>query len=306
MHVAICIVGFRNAPDIVQCLAALEKSTHADFEIIICENGGAEAHSDLSRQLTGSLKQGQPVRAVLAPANLGYAGGVNVCIAETPEAEAWWVLNPDTIPDPCALEELVRKLGDGYDIVGGIMYHEDDRVESYGGRWRPWLARAESIGRGRRLDEPVDAREVEERLSYIPGGSMLAGRRFLTEAGTMRDDYFLYCEEVEWSLRGAANGLRLGFAPAARVLHNQGNTTGSGVEVKSRPKLPIYLDERNKLLVTRDRFPLRFPVAAIAALLLIVLRYGKARAWRQMGYGLRGWLAGMLNKRGPPGWLISG
>jgi hypothetical protein len=76
--------------------------------------------------------------------------------------------------------------------------------------------------------------------------------------------------------------------------------------VKSRPKLPIYLDERNKLLVTRDHFPLRFPVAALAAFLLILLRYGKAGAWRQMGYGLGGWTAGLLNQRGAPAWLGRG
>ena len=48
MHVAVAIVGFRNAGDIVHCLAALGASTHTDFEVVICENGGAAAYQALS------------------------------------------------------------------------------------------------------------------------------------------------------------------------------------------------------------------------------------------------------------------
>jgi hypothetical protein len=304
MHVAICIVGFRNEQDIVHCLAALARSTHEDFEVVICENGGPDAYEALTRAIPGDLPRGQPVRAVLASGNLGYAGGVNVCIQNSSAADAWWVLNPDTAPAANALEALVAKLADGScDAASGIMFHADGTVESYGGRWRPWMGRAESIGHGRSVDDPVNHEWVERQLSYIPGGSMLVGRTFLDTVGLMREDYFLYCEEVEWSLRALQKGLRLGFAPGARVLHDQGTTTGSGGKVSSRPKLPIYLDERNKILVTRDRFSGRLPVAAAAALLLIFARYARRGAWAQMGYALQGWGAGILNKRGVPAWL---
>jgi GT2 family glycosyltransferase len=132
---------------------------------------------------------------------------------------------------------------------------------------------------------------------------MLVGRRFVDRIGPMREDYFLYCEEVEWSLRGLKRGMRLGFAPAARVLHRQGTTTGAGAAIRERKKLPIYLDERNKMLLTRDLFPARLPVAAGAAMMLILLRFGRKRAWRQLGYAIQGWAAGLLNRRGVPAWL---
>jgi hypothetical protein len=306
-HVAICMVGYRNADDIVPCVAALGQLTYPDFELIICENGGPEAHAALSAALPDKLPGGQPVRVVLAPGNLGYAGGVNVCIGETAQTDAWWVLNPDTIPEPAALAELVRRLEQGdCQMVGGVMVSPDGAVESFGGRWRPWFARAEAIGRGLRVGAPLDAADVHRRLSYIPGGSMLFGRAYLDAVGPMREDYFLYCEEVEWGLRGLQRGLKLGFAPGARVLHNKGTTTGSGHAVSTRPKLPIYLDERNKILVTRDRYPARLPVAAAASLLLILLRYARRAAWRQTGYALQGWTAGLLNRRGVPGWIAQG
>src|SRR3546814_20463480 len=83
--------------------------------------------------------------------------------------------------------------------------------------------------------------------------------------------------------------MAFGFAPEARVLHNQGASTGSGQSVRTRPRLPIYLDERNKMLVTRDCFAGRLPIAAVAALGLLALRFLRRGAWKQFGYGLAGW-----------------
>ena len=113
MHVAVAIVGYRNTGDIVRCLEALAASDHADFEIVICENGGPEAYERLIAAIPQALPGGQAVRAVLAPGNLGFAGGVNVCLRETPDADAWWVLNPDTCPPPRAMAALVEKLAQG-------------------------------------------------------------------------------------------------------------------------------------------------------------------------------------------------
>lgn len=304
MHVAIVIVGFRNLPDITRCLSALERSTHCDFEVVICENGGEEAFRALGSALPPALPGGQPIRAVLAPGNVGYAGGVNIGMAQTPAADAWWILNPDTLPDPDALGALVARLRRGdCQGVGGTQYLPDGRVQSDGGQWRPWLARAVSIGHGRRLNDLLDPAAVEATMNYVTGASLLVGRAFLERAGPMREDYFLYCEEVEWCLRAGARGLKLGFAPDARVLHHQGGSTGSGRSVRARPRLPVHLDERNKMLVTRDCFPRRLPVAALAALFLLALRFLRRGAVRQFGYGLAGWRDGLLGRRGRPDWV---
>lgn len=304
MHVAIVIVGFRNLPDIERCLGALGQSEYCDFEVLICENGGDDAFEALNAALPCALPGGQTVRTVKAPGNVGYAGGVNIGMRETPGADAWWVLNPDTLPGRPALAALVARLAKGgCQAVGGTQYFANGRVQSHGGRWCPWLARAESIGHGRRLSDNVDAGSVESAMNYITGASMLVSREFVALAGPMREDYFLYCEEVEWCLRALNRGARLGFAPAAQILHHQGASTGSGHSIRARPRLPIYLDERNKMLVTRDCFPARLPVAACSALMLLALRFLRRGAVRQFAYGLAGWRDGLLGRRGVPEWF---
>ncbi|MDZ4375400.1 MAG: glycosyltransferase family 2 protein [Phenylobacterium sp.] len=306
MHVAFLFVGYRNADDVAECLKALEASTHADFSVFICENGGPDAFQRLVSAIPTGLKGGQAVTAHCASGNLGFAGGVNEALRHTPGADAWWILNPDTQPDPEALAALVARLAVGdCDAVGCTLYRDNGEVQSYGGRWRPWLARAESLGYGASLEPPPAAADIERQQSYLNGAAMLVSRRFLETVGPMREDYFLYAEESEWFVRGARLGMRLGFAPAARVMHAVGATTGSGAEVGARPRLPIYLDERNRMLLTRDLFAARLPVAAAAALFQLFMRYGRRGAWTQFGYGLSGWAAGLRNERGPPAWAIS-
>ena len=304
MHVAVAIVGFRNSDDIVRCLAALAASTHVDFEVAICEYGGAAAYETLTRTTPAALSGGQPVRLIEAPRNLGYAGGVNLAMAAAPDADLWWVLNPDTRPEPGAMAALVARMAPGdCDATGGTLLRADGSVQSWGGRWRGWLARAVSIGFGASAEDRPATAVIEARQNYLSGASMMVGRRFLGAVGPMREDYFLYCEEVEWCLRAVGAGLRLGFAPQARVYHDHGATTGSGAAAREQPRLPLYLGERNKILLTRDRYPARLPVAAVAALAILILRYGRQGAWRQVGWGAAGWWAGLRDRRGVPAWL---
>jgi N-acetylglucosaminyl-diphospho-decaprenol L-rhamnosyltransferase len=303
MHVAILIVAYRDAEIVVDCLKALERSTHTDFEVFVLENGGAEAFERLDRALPKRLAGGQPVTVRLASGNLGFAGGVNEGFRATPDADCWWVLNPDTAPEPDALAVQLERLAKGdCDAVGCTLYLPNGKIQSHGGHWNPWLARSVSIGIDSDVSAPVDPAYVERTQNYLNGAAMLISKRFVEKAGLMREDYFLYCEESEWCMRALELGLKLGFEPRARVLHIRGATTGAGEDMIRRPRLPIFLGERNKILATRDRCPGRLPVAAVFTLAQIFMRYARRGAWAQFGYALDGWVAGLRNERGPPKW----
>lgn len=303
LHVAVCIVAFRNSGDVTRCLEGLALSTWRDFEVVVVENGGLAAFEAMTGQIPPRLPTGQAVKVVLAGGNLGYAGGVNLCIAESSEADAWWVLNPDTYPSPGALARMVERLQRAdCDAVGNTVVLMDGRVQSHGGLWRKAFARAVSMGYGAQADVAPNPETIEASQNYLNGASMLIGRRFIEVAGTMDERYFLYCEEVEWCLRAKSRGLRLGYAADAAVMHEQGATTGHSPDLKCRSKLSVFLGERNRLILTRDLYPMLLPVAAGAALLLLVVRFGRSGAWRQLGYAFEGWCAGILNRRGAPGW----
>jgi N-acetylglucosaminyl-diphospho-decaprenol L-rhamnosyltransferase len=304
MTVAVCIVSFRSEADVALCLEALSQQTHADFEVVICENGGAEATTATRAALPVHLPGGQGVEVIDGGGNIGFAGGCNVGMRARSGASGWWILNPDTEPAPGALAALVARLARG-DVAaaGGVLHYEDGRVQGCGGRWFGWAARPTSLGHEATVDRLPDAGEIEREQNYLLGASMLVSPRFLEVAGPMREDYFLYCEEVEWCLRAGQRGLKLGFAPEALVLHRQGAVTGSNEAMKRRPRLPIYLDERNKVNLTRDIWPARVPVAFVLLIAQLLLKFVRRGAWVQAGYAWTGLRAGLRDERGPPAWL---
>lgn len=303
MHVAVAIVGFRNVHDIVRCVRALEMSDYQNFQVVICENGGREAFSGLKENIPLSLPNGQIVRLIEAPGNGGFASGVNICIAESSDADAWWILNPDTEPSQGSMAALVDGLRGGNDAVGGVLHFPNGLIQNCGGKWRSWFARTVAIGNGEPVEAVPNQSVVELEQMFLSGASMMVSRKFIEIVGLMSEEFFLYCEEIDWCLNARAVGMRLGFAPSALVLHHQGTTTGYHSDVKTRSHVSVYLDERNKMLLTRRHFPLQLPVAAVAALLLIGMRYLRRGAVRQFGYGISGWQAGLRGKNGPPPWL---
>lgn len=326
----IAIVAYRNADDVVDCLRHLRASQHQDFVVHICENGGAAAYDALLAALAdtlvgldapvegaprtdrvvrwraGQLGEGGPrVRLFHSRDNGGYAGGVNLCIEEIPldlDWDAVWVLNPDTQPAPGALKALVEHAAGGaYGIVGSrLVLKATNRIQLYGGRWRPWLARGFNIGLHAPADIQPDVAAIEGEMSYVNGASMYVTRDFIETVGLMDERYFLYNEEVDWCFRRGA--FALGYAHGSVVYHAHGSTIGSNVNRRQRSRLSVYLDERNKLLFTQRFFPGRYPLIALMTLGLTA-QYLRQGAVRNFLVALDGWLAGVRGLEGPPAWL---
>lgn len=303
MLVTACIVSYKNKDDVLRCIDALRQCNYNNLDIVICENGGPLHQSLLIDSIPQEYYLGRNIKILHAP-NPGYGGAFNICVDASKKSDLWWLINPDCVPEPDALAALISRFEVGdCDAVGGTLCLPNGKVQAYGGRFRNYIARAESIGNGQPIASVPDRDAVEGSMNYILGASILVGRRFLNIVGPMRHDYFLYAEEIEWCLRGVARGMRLGFAPSAIVHHNQGSTTGSGKTISRRPRLPVYLDERNKLHVVRDTNPGAFPIALVGALMFIFFRYTRRGAFTQSLHAFQGWMAAVRNERGyPKGW----
>jgi GT2 family glycosyltransferase len=162
------------------------------------------------------------------------------------------------------------------------------------------MARGLNLGLGAPVDARPDIDAVERQLDYVSGASMFVRRRYIEAVGRLSERYFLYDEDVEWCLR--RGGFRLGYAHDAIVRHRHGAAIGSSHNRARRSGLSVYLDERNKILLTRRFYPLRYPIVVVFALLLTG-QYILAGAYRNFAYAVRGWAAGLLGRDGPPSWL---
>ena len=329
LHVAIAIVATDEAKNIVGCLDSLSRSNYRDFSVIICENGGYDAFERDLREVAkldgivaapgvSDLRAGEaesrrfhlgadqrPVTILRARENRGYSGGVNACIAAAgTDWDFIWVLNPDTFPEPDALGALVRRQAEGgYGIVGSrLVLVSTGLVQLWGGlKWWPLLGRCRSLGVNQSPDVTPNVSDVEADLDIIAGTSMFVSKDYIETIGVMDEDFFVYFEDSEWSLRRGA--FRLGYAHDSIVHHIAGATSGSGGPRPKRSRFSIYLGERNRVLIARKRSPMTWPLLALVALLQTAEHLVRFRSFRSFQIALSGWWAGVSGETGMPGFM---
>jgi len=146
---------------------------------------------------------------------------------------------------------------------------------------------------------PLDGAAVEQQLSCVVGAAMLVSRPFLEQVGLMREDYFLYYEEIDWATR-AKGRFKLGYAPRSVVFHKEGASIGTTASGGS-PLSMFYLF-RNRIRFTW-RFHRPYLPVVLAVALLDVAKMVWRRRWPQAAAALRGVL--QLGQPGRPQPLTS-
>jgi N-acetylglucosaminyl-diphospho-decaprenol L-rhamnosyltransferase len=284
------VVGYRNAEDIVGCLRALAFTcTPPLFDVIIVENGGAQAfnalcdalmevgspclpvanstpahlaHVGVERQsfklLRGNQARETGVHTLQMLDNLGYAGAINACIRPLLSAGEWhaiWILNPDTEPLPSALFELADYAAThSKGMVGSLVTTGLTAAASSncGLKWNKFSARTTAVGPHAR-EERATAGGGAPMVDAASGASLYVTRHLIERIGLMDEQYFLYFEDLEWGCR--ANALNeLGVARQSIVIHKGGTTIGSAETRSARSNLSVYLEFRNRILFVRQQY----------------------------------------------------
>lgn len=199
------------------------------------------------------------VTLIRSGANVGFAGGCNIGIrAAGPDRfDYFWLLNTDTVVHAHCLRALVER-AETDPIVGmtgsTILYYDrPDTVQTLAGaELSDHNMSSRHIGAGTIYNEDaVDAEAVERRLTYIMGASMLVSRQFVSAVGPMREDYFLYYEEIDWAMR-ARGEFKLAFAPRCLVYHKSGASSA-----KPLREFSTRLYYRNRVRFASRFFPQR-------------------------------------------------
>ncbi|MDH5737327.1 MAG: glycosyltransferase family 2 protein [Gammaproteobacteria bacterium] len=297
-QVCILILNWNGWQDTLECLESLVHVDYPDYEVLVCDNGSTDESLSQIRswisewERDADKKQSGPARIGLIENghNLGFAGGNNTglrYVLANEHFEYVWMLNNDTTVDRSALQALVKKseADKNIGICGSTLLFYDDRtrVQALGGaRYNPWLGSVNQVGYGHRYSEAValiDQSEVP--LDYIVGASMLVRTAYLRAVGLMDEKYFLYFEELDWSLRGRKQ-FRLAYAPESKVYHKYGASIGrEDSQDHTRLYRATYYMTRNCLRITVRFFPYAiFSVLGVMtyALLLNIFRRNKTKS----------------------------
>jgi len=311
--IGVAVVTFNASDYIAECLDSLLASDHADLRVAICDNDSsddtvmairrwAEARScDLADHAIGEtpLSVSRIPRFLLlrSSINRGFAGGANQCLRallSDGTIGLFWILNPDCVAAPDAASAYARAAVEGgaFSLMGGrTLYSEPPNyIQSDGGRVGRWTGICRNVNQGRLPDEA--AMPEPETLDFISGANLIASRAFIESAGLMKEDYFLYYEEVDWAHRRGRLPIRL--CPDALVYHQGGAAIGSGSVSRRASAFANYFNYRNRMLFMYRHSPVSLPVGYLHSTLKIckLLLQG---AWDEAIAAARG-----LNQLPPP------
>lgn len=310
--IGVIIVSYSSDDVVGQCLSSLLGSTYDNLAIVVCDNASLDATVDVVRQsaLDAGLDlaefNGSEMPSESAPGkltlihtgeNLGYAGGVNVGLEymmNSADIDYFWVLNPDSEVEPqtaSSYADMIGKCGDFSLMSGRTLYFgEDGMIQTDGGLVNMWtgICSNANVGQNRRDTAMPDA----DGLDYLSGANLIASRKFVEQAGMMREGYFLYYEEVDWAFRRGT--LPLLVCPDAVIYHHAGTAIGSGTTKRRPSAFSNYFNFRNRSWFILNFRPWAFPVAYVYSFLKItkLLSIG---AWDEANGAWRG-----LNNLNPP------
>ena len=213
-RVVVVVLNWNREADTRECLASLDADRSAPHTILLVDNAsedgsGARLHAHF------------PGVAYLQTAeNLGYAGGNNAGIAWALDhgAEFVFVLNNDTVVPAGCLQTLLAALESSpamAAVAPTILRHaHPDQMWWAGGHF----SATKGLGVSH-LDSPRPDAPALVPCTFLSGCALLMRAEALRSLGGFRADYFAYLEDVEWGVRAMQSGWRLGWVPAARLLH---------------------------------------------------------------------------------------
>jgi GT2 family glycosyltransferase len=262
---AVVIVTYNSADVIEDCLDSLLASEGADLRVIIVDNKSTNASIETVlgwAERKGIVAEDHAVDAerspltelpwltlIRSPIKKGFAGGVNIGLRWAlphSEIDLFWILNPDCIVEPQTAKAFVdcaAKSG-AFSLMGGrVVFPEPvGLVQSDGGKIKSWGA-CYSLNQGMSVETSTPAVAVD--LDFVSGANMVAARSFIEAVGLMKEDYFLYYEEVDWAARRGA--FPLVWCREALVAHHVGTAIGSGSFDRQASAFAEYFNNRNRM-----------------------------------------------------------
>jgi len=222
-----------------------EQNTYSNIEVIVVDNASKE------NPTAAFLSVYPSVKIICNDSNLGFSGGNNAGIRAA-KGDYLFIVNNDTEFTSGLLEGLLEIFEQHPEAgVACPKFHyffEKGTIEYAGYNPVNILTGRNSMIGSRQKDEG-QFNEVKE-TEYAHGGGMLVPRKVIDEVGLMPEEFFLYYEELDWSVQIRRKGFKIYFQPKSLIYHKESMTTG-----KMSPLKTFYLT-RNRILFMRRNVPL--------------------------------------------------
>jgi GT2 family glycosyltransferase len=250
VRVGVGIVTYQSAGTLGRCLAAVRAQTVRPDEVLVWDNGSADASRELARAGGATV--------VAAGRNLGFAAAANELVART-RAPYLLLLNPDAYLRPDYVEKLLaaaeadRAVGS---LTGKLLRSRPEGgaavIDSTGHvlcRNRAVLNRGENEVDTGQYDQPGE-------VFGVCAAAALYRRAMLEDvrvgAHYFDPAFFMYLEDVDLDWRARLRGWRAWYVPGAVADHERGHQGRRGAR---RPSFAHHsLKNRYLLILRNDRW----------------------------------------------------
>ena len=208
---SVVVVAFRHGDALRRPLEALVGELRGGDELIVVDNASGDETPDLAQDVAPAA------RVIRNDENAGFPAACNQGAAEA-TGDLLVFLNPDAVVAAGWRDAIERPARDGsgwgawqalVTAEGGTVINTRGGVLHFTG-----IAWAGGVG------EPVSAAETTAEPGFVSGACLAIPRAEFERLGGFADEFFLYHEDVDLSLRVRLAGGTLGVAADARVDHD--------------------------------------------------------------------------------------
>ena len=212
------------------------------MEVIVVDN--ASTNDEVSM-----INQRFPyVKTIKSDKNLGFAGGNNLGI-KAAKGKYLFIINNDTIFKNFNVQALIDRL-ESSQYIGivcpKIRFACSNNPIQFAG-YTPLsriTVRNQAIGFG---EEDYGQYEKAHPTPFAHGAAMLIKHEAIEKVGLMPECYFLYYEELDWSMMFTRAGYEIWYEPASTIYHKESQSTG-----QNSPLRTYYITRNRLLLVKRN------------------------------------------------------
>ena len=213
------------------------------MEVIVVDN--ASDHQE-PEQISSKYPY---VKVIKSDKNLGFAGGNNLGIKAS-KGKYLFLINNDTYFKDFNIHSLIDRLNSDPNIgivCPKIRFAWPPQPIQFAG-YTPLskiTIRNQAIGFG---EEDYGQYETAHPTPYAHGAAMLIKREAIDKVGLMPECYFLYYEELDWSMMFTRAGYQIWYEPKCTVYHKESQATGQ------HSPLRTYYITRNRLLLIKRNY----------------------------------------------------
>lgn len=265
MEITISIItinynGVKDTCELIESLPLEDKS----IEVIVLDNASKEDEASI---IASHYPQ---VKVISSEQNLGFAGGNNLGI-KAAQGKYILFINNDTIlrHQTSDIRHLVSRIETDAKIgmvCPKIRFAWGNNPIQFAG-YTPlsrYTMRNHSIGFGETDRGQYD---IAHPTPYAHGAAMMVKREALEKVGLMPECYFLYYEELDWSMMFMRAGYSIWYEPACTIYHKESQATGQNSPLKT-----YYLTRNRLLFVKRNIQGLRRYITYTYLLFVVALR----------------------------------